>query len=125
MNPTLCAMRNVSLRQMLWGHRYCPSCNHAERKPVPLSTVNRDDSRAIRYLCACGELRKKFPVRPLDPCPVPDDLLRKQGFQSNDPDHYTPPQQRGFRVNLRWGGTALGAIPWTTTHHEVVFEKAM
>ena len=87
-------MKNVFLLRM-------PKCKHPERKPVPLSKVDKDGSRSLRYLCACGELRKTFPVRPLQPCPIPDEILRSHGFNSDRPILTGPLSRDDFDVWLR------------------------
>ena len=52
-------------------------------------------------VCPCGELRKTFPIRPLKPCPLPEEILSANGFQSTDPILTGPLTRDDFDVWLR------------------------
>jgi hypothetical protein len=78
-----------------------PCCPHPDRKPIPLSKVESDGTRSLRYLCPCGEIRKTFPVRQLKPCPIPDEILIARGFQSADPVITCALSREDFDVWLR------------------------
>jgi hypothetical protein len=92
---TMCHEECFFATKALSTQTFCPTCQHPERKPVPLSKVDKDGSRSLRYLCPCGEIRKAFPVRPLQPCPIPDEILSVHGFQRDNPI-LTGPLSRGY-----------------------------
>ena len=82
---TVCHEECFFATNAMSAQTYCPACCHPSHKPTPLSKVNREGHRELRYVCTCGEVRKSFPTRPLQKCPVPDDLLRSFGFQTTEP----------------------------------------
>jgi hypothetical protein len=100
---TMCHEECFFATNALSTKTFCPKCQHPERKPVPLSKVDKDSSRSLRYLCPCGEIRKAYPVRPLQPCPIPDEMLSAHGFQRGSPILTGPPSRGDFDVWLRSG----------------------
>ena len=97
---TMCHEECFFATNALDAQTYCPSCCNPDRKPVPLSKID-NGTRSLRYFCPCGELRKTFPIRPLKPCPIPEEILSANGFQSTDPILTGPLTRDDFDVWLR------------------------
>lgn len=76
---TMCHEECFFATNAMNAQTFCPKCKHPERKPVPLSKVDKDGSRSLRYRCSCGKIRKTFPVRPLQP--VSPRVLQQRGHR--------------------------------------------